>query len=194
VSGAAACQALFDVGRAEPGQRVLVLGASGGVGSFAVQLAHRHGVHVTGVASDAKRDYVSKLGADVVLDYRVDDFTDQAPFDLIVDIGGRNRLSALRRALTRRGTLVIVGGEGGGSITGGSGRQLRAIILSRFVPQRLTAFISDEASARRTPVHELALTGDLVAPVDRTYPLERAAAAMRDLAAGRLRGKAVITI
>ena len=194
VSGATASQALFDRGAARPGQRVLVLGASGGVGSFAVQLAPRHGLHVTAVASAAKADYARELGADVVLDYRTDDFTREESFDLIVDIGGRNRLSKLRRALVRRGTLVIVGGEGGGSITGGAGRQLRAVLLSPFVPQRLTAFVSDERAAARTPIHALAVAGDLVAPVDRTFSIDRATDALRDLEAGRLRGKAVITI
>ena len=194
ISGGTAEQALFDVGGAEPGQRVLILGASGGVGSFAVQLAHAHGLHVTGVASAAKADHVTRLGADVVLDYRADDFTDEQPFDLIIDIGGRNRLSTLRSALTRRGTLVIVGGEDGGKVTGGSGRQVRAMIRSPFVTQRMTTFISDETAAKRTSLHELVEQGRVIAPVDRTVPLERAARAIDDLAAGRLRGKAVITI
>ena len=194
VSGATATQALFAIGGAEAGQRVLILGASGGVGSFAVQLAHAHGLHVTGVASSAKADHVAELGADVVLDYRNDDFTDEEPFDLIVDIGGRNRISKLRSALTRNGTLVIVGGEGGGRFTGGSGRQVRAMIRSPFVSQRLTTFISDETAAKRIALHELVEQGRIVAPVDRTFPLDRAAAALHDLEAGRLRGKAVITI
>ena len=194
ISGATATQALFDVGGAEAGQRVLILGASGGVGSFAVQLAHAHGLHVTGVASAAKADHVSGLGADVVLDYRTDDFCDEQPFDLIIDIGGRNRISKLRSALTRRGTLVIVGGEGGGKITGGALRQVRAMLRSPFVSQRMTAFMSDETAASRTTLHELVTQGRIVAPVDRTFPLERAGSAIDDLAAGRLSGKAVITI
>ncbi|MAT04077.1 MAG: NAD(P)-dependent alcohol dehydrogenase [Acidimicrobiaceae bacterium] len=194
VSGATATQALFDVGLAAAGQRVLILGASGGVGSFAVQLAHAHGLHVTGVASAAKADYVTELGADVVLDYLTDDFADEEPFDLIIDIGGRNRISKLRAALTRNGTLVIVGGEGGGRFTGGAGRQVRAMLRSPFVSQRMTTFISDETAAKRAALHELVEQGRIVAPVDRTFPLERAAAALEDLEAGRLRGKAVITI
>lgn len=194
VSGATAEQALFDIGRAEAGQRVLVLGASGGVGSFAVQLAHAHGLHVTGVASAAKAEYVAGLGADVVLDYRSDDFTDEEPFDLIIDIGGRNRVSTLRSALTETGTLVIVGGEDGGRITGGVGRQVRAVMRSPFVSQRLTMFFSDETAEKRSRLHDLVQQGRIVAPVDRTFPLERTASAIDDLAAGRLRGKAVITI
>ncbi|MEZ5296930.1 MAG: NAD(P)-dependent alcohol dehydrogenase [Ilumatobacteraceae bacterium] len=193
-SRAAATQALFDIGAAEAGQRVLVLGASGGVGSFVVQLAHAHGLHVTGVASAAKAGYVTELGADVVLDYRTDDFTDEQPFDLIIDIGGRNRVSKLRSALTRTGTLVIVGGEDGGKVTGGTGRQLRAMLRSPFVSQRMTTFVSDETAAKRTALHELVADGRITAPVDRTYPLDRAADALHDLEVGNLRGKAVITI
>ena len=194
ISGGTATQAVLDVGRAEAGQRVLVLGASGGVGSFATQIAHAHGLHVTGVASGAKADYVRTLGADVVLDYATDDVGAQAPFDLIVDIGGRNRLSKLRRALAPRGTLVIVGGEGGGRITGGAGRQLRALALSPFVRQRLTTFVADEDARAWAPLRDLLATGEVVAPVDRTYDLAHVADAIDDLEAGRVRGKAVIVI
>jgi NADPH:quinone reductase-like Zn-dependent oxidoreductase len=194
ISGSTACQALFDVGRAESGQRVLVLGASGGVGSFAVQLAKARGLHVTAVASGAKRDHVLALGADVVLDYAVDDFTEQPPFDLIIDVGGRNKLSTLRRAITGDGTLVIVGGENGGSITGGTGRQLRAMLLSPFVSQRLTSFIAKETVDRWAQLRELVESGDVTAPVDRTYRLDEAVDALDDLEAGRVRGKAVIVV
>ncbi len=193
ISGGTAAQALFDVGRAQPGQRVLVLGASGGVGSFATQLAHRHGLHVTGVASAAKADLVRSLGADVVLDYATQSFTDEAPFDLIIDTGGRNRLSVLRRALTEHGTLVIVGGEGGGRFTGGAGRQLRAMLLSRFVSQRLTTFMAGENADARAALHDLVVEGAVTPAIDRTYPLDRAADAITDLAAGRIAGKAVVT-
>ncbi len=194
ISGSTASQALFDIGRAEAGQRVLVLGASGGVGSFVVQLAAARGLHVTGVASAAKRDHVLGLGAEVALDYATDDFSDEAPFDLIVDIGGRNRLSKLRRALTKRGTLVVVGGENGGRITGGVGRQLRAVLLSPFVSQRLTTFIAKEGADHWASLRQLVAEGGVVAPIDRTYPLDEAGAALVDLEQGRLRGKAVITV
>jgi NADPH:quinone reductase-like Zn-dependent oxidoreductase len=194
ISGATASQALFEVGRAESGQRVLILGASGGVGSWATMLAHTHGLHVTGVASAAKASFVRDLGADVALDYASDDFTEAEPFDLIIDIGGRNRISKLRRALTRTGTLVIVGGEGGGRVTGGAGRQLRALLLSPFVRQRLTTFIAKEDAEQWTRVHELVAAGAIDVPVDRAYPLDRAAEALADLAAGRIAGKAVITV
>lgn len=194
VSGTTATQAVLDVGAAEPGQRVLVLGASGGVGSFATQIAHAHGLHVTGVASAAKADHVRRLGADVVLDYATDDFTAGEPFDLIVDTGGRNPLRRLRRALTPKGTLVVVGGEGGGKITGGFGRSIRAAVMSPFVSQRMVMLMSDEGADRWEPLRELIDAGSIVAPVDRTYELDEAATAIDDLAAGRIRGKAVVTI
>ena len=194
ISGGTAAQALFDVGRAEAGQRVLILGASGGVGSFATQIAHAYGLHVTGVASAAKADAVRSFGADVVLDYAADDFTTAGPFDLIIDAGGRNPLRRLRRALTRTGTLVIVGGEGGGKVTGGFGRSLRALAMSPFVSQRLTMFLAAEKATAWAPVRELAEAGRLVAPVDRIYPLAETAQAITDLTEGRIRGKAVIVV
>lgn len=194
VSGTTATQAVLEAGAAKPGQRVLILGASGGVGSFATQIAHAHGLHVTGVASAAKVDHVRGLGADVVLDYAVDDFAGEEPFDLIIDTGGRNPLRRLRKALTAEGTLVIVGGEGGGKVTGGFGRSIRAAALSPFVSQRLVMLMSDEGADRWEPLRELIDAGEIVAPVDRTYDLAEAASAIDDLAAGRIRGKAVIAI
>ena len=133
-------------------------------------------------------------GADVVLDYTRDDFADEAPFDLIIDIGGRNKLSKLRRALTPKGTLVIVGGEGGGKVTGGAGRQLRAMLLSPFVSQRLTAFISKEEAEAWTALRDLIDAGRITAPVDRTYELTQTAEAIEDLASGKVQGKAVVTV
>jgi NADPH:quinone reductase-like Zn-dependent oxidoreductase len=194
VSGATATQALLDVAQATAGQRVLVLGASGGVGSYVTQLAHALGLHVTGVASAAKASHVRDLGADVVLDYATEDFTDQPAFDVIIDTGGRNGVAKLRRALTRRGTLVIVGGEGGGRITGGVGRQLRAMLWSPFISQRLTTFISTTRATDWAALRELIDQGRVVAPVDHAYPLSEAADALRDLEAGRVSGKAVITV
>lgn len=194
VSGTTATQAVLEVGAAKPGQRVLILGASGGVGSFATQIAHAHGLHVTGVASAAKAGHVRGLGADVVLDYATDDFTAEEPFDLIIDTGGRNPLRRLRRALTPEGTLVVVGGEGGGKFTGGFGRSIRAAVMSPFVPQRLVMFVSDEGADRWKPLRDLIDAGEIEAPVDRTYDLADASRAIEDLAAGRIRGKAAIVI
>ena len=148
VSALTALQALTDVGRVQPGQKVLITGASGGVGSYAVQLAKAFGAEVTGVCSTAKVDLVRSLGADHVVDRTREDFADGAHrYDLILDIAGNPTLSRLRRALTPTGTAVIVGGEEGGSWTGGLDRQLRAMVLSWFVRQRLTSFLSRERAA-----------------------------------------------
>ena len=137
VSATTAIQGLR-AGRIEAGQKVLIIGASGGVGTYAVQLAKAFGAEVTGVCSTAKTDLVRSLGADHVIDYTEEDFTDgSSRYDLILDIGGNTRLSRLRRALTPTGTLVIVGGENKGNWTGGFGRSLRAPLLSLFVRQRL---------------------------------------------------------
>src|SRR5258705_7466046 len=147
VSALTALQAITDVGHVQPAQHVLVIGASGGVGSYAVQMAKAFGAEVTGVCSTAKLDLVRSLGADHVIDYTRDDFADGTHrYDLILDIAGNPTLSRLRRALTPTGTAVIVGGEEGGSLTGGLNRQLRALVLSAFNPQRVTSFIGKESS------------------------------------------------
>jgi NADPH:quinone reductase-like Zn-dependent oxidoreductase len=146
VSGCAALHGLRDAGRIQAGQTVLIIGASGGVGTFAVQLAKAFGAHVTGVRSTAKADLVRAIGADDVIDYTREDFASGARrYDLILDTAGRRSLSHLRRALTPRGTLVVVGGEGGGRWTGGFDRQLRAVVLSPFVRQTLRGLLSVDA-------------------------------------------------
>ena len=127
ISGMTAIQAVRDQGAVRPGERVLVLGASGGVGTYLVQMARAAGAHVTGVCSAAKADFVRSLGADEVLDHATDTWlTDGSRFDVILDGGGNHRLRDLRRALTEHGRLVIIGGEGGGSLFGGIDRQFRA--------------------------------------------------------------------
>lgn len=195
VSALTALQALRDVGRVEPGQQVLVIGASGGVGSYAVQLAKAFGAQVTGVASPAKLDLVRSLGADRIIDYTREDFADGAHrYDLILDIGGNPALSRLRRALTPTGTAVIVGGEAGGRWTGGFGRQLRATALSPFIRQRLTMFVARERAVDLDRLTELIDAGTVTPRIDRTYPLHRVPAAMRRLEAGEVRGKLVITV
>ncbi len=195
VSGLTAWQAVHDVGRVRDGDRVLVLGASGGVGSLAVQLAVAAGAEVTGVSSAAKADLVRSLGAARVLDYATTDPTaGDVRYDVVLDVGGRRRLSRLRRALTITGTLVIVGGEGGGRWTGGAGRQLRALALSRLVPQRLTTFVSRERGDGIERLRAAIESGDLVVPVGRTYPLDEVPRVLRDLTAGRVRGKAVVEV
>jgi NADPH:quinone reductase-like Zn-dependent oxidoreductase len=195
ISGGTALQALRDAGRVERGQRVLIVGASGGVGSYAVQLAKAFGTEVTGVCSTAKLDLVRSLGADHVIDYSRQDFADGAEiYDLIVDIGGNASLSRLRKALTSTGTLVIVGGEEGGKVTGGFGRSLRAPLLSPFVRQRLTMLASKERASDQEHLTPLIEAGKVTPSVDSTYPLDRVPEAMRHLEAGQVRGKVAITL
>jgi NADPH:quinone reductase-like Zn-dependent oxidoreductase len=195
ISAGTASQALRDVGRVQAGQHVLVLGASGGVGSYAVQIAKALGAEVTGVSSAAKRDFVRSLGADHVLDYAAQDFADGPQrYDLIIDLGGNPSVRRLRRALTRTGTAVIAGGEEGGNLTGGIGRQLRALAVSAVTRQRLTMFVAKERSADLVALTELLEAGTVVPRVDRTYALDEAADAMRYLSAGSARGKVAISL
>ena len=194
-SAVTALQALRKQGQVQPGQRVLVIGAGGGVGSYAVQMAKAFGAHVTGVCSTAKVELVRSLGADEVVDYTVEDFANRGrSWDLILDIAGNRRIRHLRRALQPRGTLVIVGGEGGGKLTGGLDRQLRAVLLSLVVRQRMRFFVSLTRRADLETVRELVESGAVRPAVDRAYPLASAADALRDLEEGRIRGKAVVTV
>ena len=194
VSGLTALQALRDAGRVAAGQRVLVIGASGGVGSFAVQLAKAFGAQVTGVSSGAKTDLVRALGADHVIDYTTQDFADGTNrYDLIIDTGGNATVSRLRRALTDRGTLVIVGGENGGKLTG-MGRQLRALAISPFVRQRLTMQVPKENYRDLDVLTGMIEAGSVTPSIDRTYALDHAPDAIRHLVAGNVRGKVAITI
>jgi NADPH:quinone reductase-like Zn-dependent oxidoreductase len=195
VSGSTALRAVTDVGQVQAGQKVLVIGASGGVGSYAVQIAVALGAEVTGVCSAAKADFVRSLGATRVLDYASDDFADgSAIYDVILDIAGNSSISRFRRALTPRGTLVIVGGENGDSVTGGMGRQLRALALSPFIRQRLALVLPKEHHSFLERLASLVEDGTLVPSVERTYPLSEAPAAMRYLVAGQVRGKVVIAL
>ena len=172
ISGSTALQALRDHGRVEPGQEVLIIGASGGVGTYAVQIAKAFGARVTGVCSTTKVEMVKSIGADHVIDYTREDFAkgDQR-YDLILDIGGNSSLRRLRRALASRGTLVIVGGEGGGRWLGGTDRQLRALALSRFVGQKLGTFINKENHEDMLVLKDLIESGKVAPVIDRTYPL-----------------------
>jgi NADPH:quinone reductase-like Zn-dependent oxidoreductase len=195
ISGLTALQGLCDVGHMEAGQRVLIIGASGGVGTFAVQIAKAHGAEVTGVCSTSKLDMVRSLGADHVIDYTQDDFASGPErYDVILDIGGNSPLSRLRRALTPTGTLVIVGGENGGRWTGGLGRQLRAVALSPLVRQRLAMKMPKEHHADLERLTELIEAGHVTPVIDETYPLQQAPDAMRRLQAGQARGKLVIAV
>jgi NADPH:quinone reductase-like Zn-dependent oxidoreductase len=195
ISGLTALQAVRDHGRFKAGQKVLIVGASGGVGSFAVQIAKGFGADVTGVCSTGKVDMVRALRADHIIDYSREDFADgQHRYDVILDIGGNRRLSHLRRALSPKGRLVIVGGETDGRWLGGTDRQLRARLLSLFVSQQLGTFISSENAADLIALRELIEAGQIKPAVDQTYPLSEVATAIRDLIEGRARGKIVITV
>jgi NADPH:quinone reductase-like Zn-dependent oxidoreductase len=195
VSALTALQGLRDAGRIEHGQKVLIIGASGGVGTYAVQLARAFGAEVTGVCSTTKLDLVRSLGADHVIDYTRDDFGDGTrTYDLILDVAGNPALSRLRRALTPTGTAVIAGGEEGGNWTGGINRQLRAVALTPFVRQRLTSFMCKERSSDLERLTDLIEAGKVTPTIDRTYPLEGVPEAMRYLEAGKARGKVAITI
>jgi NADPH:quinone reductase-like Zn-dependent oxidoreductase len=196
ISGGTALQAVVDAGAVAAGQKVLVTGASGGVGSYAVQLAKAFGAEVTGVASASKADLVRELGADHVLDYASDDFADGSQrYDLIIDIAGLSRLVRLRRALTPTGTLVLVGGEGGGDWTGGTiGRQLRAHLASLLSSQRLTSVIAKERASDYERLAVFLASGQVVPSVDRAYPLAEAADAVRHLESGKVRAKLAITV
>jgi NADPH:quinone reductase-like Zn-dependent oxidoreductase len=195
ISAGTALQALTDQGRLDPGQRVLVIGASGGVGSYAVQIAKALGAEVTAVASGAKLDLVRSLGADHVLDYTRGDFADgRQRYDLVLDIGGNPRLARLRRALAPRGTVVFVGGEAGGDLTGGMNRPLRALLLSSMASHRVAWFFAKERASDLERLADLIESGHVVPSIDRTYPLDRVVDAMRRLEAGEVRGKVAIQV
>jgi NADPH:quinone reductase-like Zn-dependent oxidoreductase len=195
ISGFAALQAVRDVGRLQAGQQVLVIGAAGGVGSYAVQLAKAFGAQVTGVASTRQLALVRSLGADDVVDYTREDVTDGTRrWDLIVDTGGHRSLSQLRRALTPTGSLVIVGSEGRGRWLGGFDRNLRAVLLSRFVGQRLAMLSSKPRQEDLQVLRELLEAGKVTPPVSTTYPLAEVPEAIRQLVEGHRGGKIAITV
>jgi NADPH:quinone reductase-like Zn-dependent oxidoreductase len=196
VSGVTALQALRDVAKLRAGQRVLVIGAAGGVGTFAVQVAKAFGAKVTGVCSTSKLDLVRSIGADEVIDYTREDYTDGTrQWDVMVDTAGRRPVRVLSRALTKGGTLAIVGGEGGGNWTGGFFRQiLRAPILSLLTGKRLRPVTSKVRHEDLQALAELIEAGTVTPVVGKTYPLNEAPEAVRYLAEGHARGKVVITM
>jgi NADPH:quinone reductase-like Zn-dependent oxidoreductase len=196
VSGVTALQVLHDKAMVLPGQKVLVIGAAGGVGTMAVQIAKAFDAEVTGVASTSKLDLVRSIGADAVIDYTREDFTDGSRrWDVIVDTAGRRPLRQLRRALTPKGTLVVVGGDGGGRWTGGFFRgMLRGPLVSLFVGQRLSALNSKVNHEDLQAVTDLVEAGKVTPVVDRTFDLVEAADAVRYLAEGHPAGKIVVTV
>jgi NADPH:quinone reductase-like Zn-dependent oxidoreductase len=196
VSGVTALRAIRDEGNVQPGQTVLVIGAAGGVGSLAVQIAKSFGATVTAVASTSKEDLVRSIGADDMIDYTREDFADGSRhWDVIIDTAGRRPLSQLRRALTPKGTLVIVGGDGGGRWTGGFFRgMLRAPVVSLFVGQRLRGLATKITKDDLVAFVGLIEAGAVMPVIDRTYPLIEAPDAIRYLEEGHAAGKIVITI
>lgn len=194
ISGGTALQAVLKA-KVQPGQNVLVIGASGGVGSFAVQIAKALGAEVTGVGSTAKLDRVRALGVDHVIDYTREDVLDgERRYDVILDIGGNNWLLRLRRALTARGTLVIVGGETGGRWLGGFDRSVRALLLSLVVRQTLGMLASTENAGSLDALRDLIEAGQVTPLIDRTFPLSETSAAIRHVSDRRAIGKVVIAL
>jgi NADPH:quinone reductase-like Zn-dependent oxidoreductase len=194
VSAVTALQGL-DLARPGPGQKVLVIGASGGVGTYAVQLAVHYGARVTCVCGPAGADLVRSFGAEDVIDYTKEDITDRPTrYDFILDAAGNRPLSRLRRTLTPRGTVVFVGGEDGGPVLGGTDRWVRGLLLSAFIGQKLRPVIAETRREDLLTLAELAQAGAIRAVVDRTYPLAEAAIAVRHLETGHPQGKLVITV
>jgi NADPH:quinone reductase-like Zn-dependent oxidoreductase len=195
-SACTALQALRAAGHVAPGQRVLVVGASGGVGLFAVQIAKTFGAEVTGVCSTAKVDLVSSVGADHVIDYSTEDVTlGGHPYDVILDLGGTRTLTRLRRILAPRGTLVLVGGEGGGRWVGGAMiRSFRALVLSPFVRQNLRMILAAPNTQDLRLLAALIEDGAVRPVIDHAYPLDQAPQAFRRLLGGEARGKLVVTV
>jgi NADPH:quinone reductase-like Zn-dependent oxidoreductase len=194
VAATTALQGLRDKGQLQPGQHVLINGAAGGVGTFAVQIAKAFGAHVTGVCSTRNLEMVRSIGADQVIDYTRDDFTKGGErYDLILDIAGSRSLSACRRVLTPRGTFVAVGGPGGRFIKPAD-RALKAALMSPFVSQRMLPFLANTTIEDMAVLKALIEAGKVTPVIDRTYPLSETAAAVRYLEAGHAQGKVVIRV
>jgi NADPH:quinone reductase-like Zn-dependent oxidoreductase len=196
VSALTALQALRDKAKLGPGQTVLIVGASGGVGTFAVQIAKFLGAEVTGVCSTGKMDLVSSLGADHVIDYsRCSFVTDARRYDVILDVGGVSRLSDLRHVLAPHGRLVTVGGESAARwIWPTAGRQFRSLFVSPFVGQKLLSILASENSEDLSSLRDLIEAGNLVPAVDRTFTLSETPAAIRYVQEGHGRGKVVVAV
>ena len=195
ISGLTALQAVRDVADVKAGQRVLVIGAGGGVGTLAVQIARSYGAHVTAVCGGGKEELVRSIGADDVIDYRREDVTDgRRRWDAIIDTAGRRSLRSLRRGLAPKGVLAIVGGDGGGKVTGGFFRQiLRAPVLSLFTGQRLRPVIAKEDHADLQELTRLIEAGEVTPVVDRSFALVEAPEAIRYLEQGHPAGKVIVT-
>ena len=196
VSGLTGMQAVHQFGQVQPGMRVLVLGASGGVGTFAVQFAVHAGADVDAVCSEGKADLVRGLGASRVLPYRSDgdDLPGDAAYDVVIDIAGDRRVRRLRQVLTPRGTLVIVGGETGGPLANGVQRQAGAALRAPFTRHRMPFMFSSEKAEELAKLVDLAEAGAFTPVVERSFALVDAAAAIDRLERGLVRGKVVVTV
>ena len=196
ISGLTALQAIRDVAKVQPGQKVLVIGAGGGVGTLTVQIAKAFGAEVTGVCSRSKAGLVRSLGAEEVIDYTQENLADgRRRWDVIVDTAGRRPVHVLRRVLTPRGTLAIVGGDGGGKVTGGFFRQiLRAPVLSLLTRQRLLPVTAKENQKDLRTLAEMIDAGQVIPVVGKTFPLAEAGDAVRELERGHAYGKLVVTV
>ena len=195
VSACTALQALRDAGNLQPGQHALIVGAAGGVGTFAVQLAKAFGAKVTGVCSTTKTDLVRSIGADRAIDYTREDFAaGRERYDLILDLAGNRRVSQLRRVLTPLGRVVLVGGEGGGQWTGGVGESLMWLALSPFVRQKVRLLMAAIRKEDLQTLKALIEAGKVTPVIDRTYPLRDVPEAIRSWERGHARGKVVITV
>lgn len=192
MAGYTALQAVRDKAEVQPGQRVLITGAAGGVGSFAVQLAKHFGAHATGVCSTSKTELVRSLGADAAIDYTREPIT--GTYDVIIDTAGNRPLGVLRRLLTPRGTLVLVGAEGTGNLIGPVVNMLRDAVANRFVSQRLLGMLATEKHEDLVTLCDLLTSGAITPAIDRTFPLAETPDAIRHLEAGRAAGKVVVTV
>jgi NADPH:quinone reductase-like Zn-dependent oxidoreductase len=197
LAGATALMGLRDAARVQPGQRALINGASGGVGTFAVQIGKSLGAEVTGVCSARNADMVRSIGADHVIDYASDDFTRNGQrYDVVFDLVGNRSLTDCRRALTREGTLVLSGGgvSEGGSFLGPLALFAKSMVLSRFVSQRVLSLTEKQSSENLATLRGLIESGAVTPVVDRTYPLSDVPEAIRYVEVEHARAKVVITV
>jgi NADPH:quinone reductase-like Zn-dependent oxidoreductase len=195
LAGLTALQGLRDQGRVGPGQKVLIIGAAGGVGSFAVQLAKHFGADVTGVCSTRNLDLVRSIGADHVIDYTREDFTQAGQgYDVVFQLAGTRSPADLRRALSPKGTLLLSSGESDGRWIGPVDRILKALVLAPFVSQRLSSFLAKSTTEDLQLLKELIEAGKVSPVIDRTYPLHEVPEAIAYLEEGHARGKVVVTV